>query len=44
MRIARARAELLEREVCAAAGVAPTEVRRLPWVREAMQAVASTTR
>jgi putative nucleotidyltransferase with HDIG domain len=44
MRIARARAELLEREVCAAAGVTPNEVQRLPWVHAAMQAVTSTAR
>jgi putative nucleotidyltransferase with HDIG domain len=44
IRIARGRAERLEREVCAAAGVAPNDVHRLPWVAEAMQAVASAAR
>jgi hypothetical protein len=36
LRLARGRAERLERDVCAAAGVAPDEVGRLPWVAEAM--------
>jgi putative nucleotidyltransferase with HDIG domain len=33
---ARARAEVLEREVCEAAGIAPQDVRRLRWVRAGM--------
>ena len=33
------RAERLEREVCALAGVAPDEVRRLRWSRRALRAV-----
>lgn len=32
LRVARARAERLEHEVCAAARIEPEEVRRLPWV------------
>jgi putative nucleotidyltransferase with HDIG domain len=44
IRIARRRAELLEREVCEAASVTPTEVQRLPWVSDAMQAVGSAIR
>ena len=34
--IARRRAERLERDICEAAGIAPTQVRRLRWVRDAM--------
>jgi HD domain-containing protein len=34
----------LEREVCAAARVTPREVRRLPWVRDALAAARSTPR
>jgi hypothetical protein len=37
-RAARARAERLERDVCAAAGVAPSEVRRLAWTGGALRA------
>lgn len=44
IRMARGRAQLLEREVCAAAGLAPTEVQRVPWVRDAMQALTSAAR
>jgi hypothetical protein len=44
IRTARGRAELLQRDVCAAAGLAPDEVQRLPWVRDAMQAVTSAAR
>lgn len=44
MRTARARADLLGREVCTAAALSPDEVRRLPWVGDAMQAVTSTAR
>jgi putative nucleotidyltransferase with HDIG domain len=36
MRAARERAEMLERDVCAAAGVAPNEVERLRWAEEAL--------
>lgn len=36
----RARAEALEREVCAAAGVTPGEVRRLRWARRALREAA----
>lgn len=32
LRAARPRAERLEREVCGAAGIAPEDVERLPWV------------
>lgn len=39
--LARPRAERLEAEVCRAAGLAPAEVRRLDWVRQAMRAAAS---
>jgi len=35
-----ARAEVLEREVCAAAGVTPAEVRRLRWSRRALREAA----
>ncbi len=34
----RARAERLERDVCRAAGVAPTDVRRLAWTGNALRA------
>jgi putative nucleotidyltransferase with HDIG domain len=44
IRAARGRAELLESEVCALAGVEPTEVERMPWVHDAMQAVTSPAR
>lgn len=44
IQVARGRAQLLEREVCAAAGLAPTEVQRVPWVRDAMQALTSAAR
>jgi len=39
LRLARGRAERLERDVCAAAGIAPSDVARLPWVAEAMASV-----
>jgi putative nucleotidyltransferase with HDIG domain len=35
MTVARERAEDLERQVCAAAGIEPSDVRREPWVRGA---------
>jgi hypothetical protein len=38
MRAARARADRLERDVCAAAGVTPAEVRRLRWTGSALRA------
>jgi hypothetical protein len=41
IRTGRARAELLEHEVCAAAGISPTEVRRLAWVSDLMDAPAA---
>jgi hypothetical protein len=37
-RSVRARAERLEADVCRAAGIEPTEVRRLPWTAEAFRA------
>jgi hypothetical protein len=37
LRVARARAELLEREVCGAAGVQPEDVRRLRWVKPSLE-------
>ncbi len=40
LRVARERAGRLEQEICAAAGVAPTSIRRLAWVTEAMGQVA----
>jgi putative nucleotidyltransferase with HDIG domain len=36
LRLARSRAEVLEREVCGLAGVSPAEVRRLRWVKPAL--------
>lgn len=36
IRVARERAEALEREVCAAAGVDPDDVERTPWAAAAM--------
>jgi putative nucleotidyltransferase with HDIG domain len=39
LRIARDRAERLEREVCAAAGITPSDVRRLRWVGRVLAAV-----
>jgi hypothetical protein len=36
LRLARARAELLEQEVCGAAGIEPDQVRRLRWVKSAL--------
>jgi len=36
MRAARERAEVLEQQVCAAAGVAPDEVERLRWAEDAL--------
>jgi hypothetical protein len=41
MAVARERADALEREVCAAAGIAPTDVRRQPWALDALAAAAS---
>jgi len=38
MRVARERANALEAEVCAAAGVTPAEVKRLPWAKAALRA------
>jgi hypothetical protein len=40
LRVARERAERLEAEICAAAGLAPEEVARLPWVSDAMRRAA----
>ena len=40
MRRARERAEALEQEVCAAAGISPTDVRRAPWAAAALGGVA----
>ncbi len=37
---ARERAGRLETELCSAAGIAPTEVRRRPWVAEALRPAA----
>jgi hypothetical protein len=48
MRAVRLRADHLEADVCRAAGVAPTDVRRLPWtgaaLRIARSAAAGTAR
>ena len=38
--IGHERARRLERDLCALAGLAPQEISRLPWVDEAMRAVA----
>lgn len=38
--VARERAHLLERDVCAAAGLAPDEIERLPWVAAALREAA----
>lgn len=38
--IAHKRARRLEREICAAAGIRPDEVARLPWVDEALRQAA----
>ncbi len=38
IRIARDRAEILEANVCAAAGIKPAEVARLPWAEAALNA------
>jgi hypothetical protein len=38
LRLARSRAESLETQVCAAAGIAATDVQRLAWVEEALRA------
>ncbi len=38
--VAHERARLLERDVCAAAGIAPSDVQRLPWVAAAMDEAA----
>jgi hypothetical protein len=43
-RAVRARAERLEADVCRAAGVAPSEVRRLRWSGPALRRAARTTR
>jgi hypothetical protein len=40
-RAVRARADRLEAEVCRAAGIEPADVRRLPWVAEALRAARS---
>ena len=40
LRLAHGRAERLERDVCAAAGIAPTDVARLRWVAAAMASAA----
>jgi hypothetical protein len=40
LRLARERAERLESEICATAGLAPEEVARLPWVSDALQRAA----
>lgn len=39
-RLVRARADALEADVCAAAGVRPAEVRRLRWARAALASLA----
>ena len=44
LEIARARAERLEREVCAAAGIAPDEVRRARWVAPLVAAARAERR
>jgi hypothetical protein len=36
LRLARSRAEVLEREICGLAGVSPAEIRRLRWVTPAL--------
>lgn len=41
LRAARARVDRLERDVCAAADLAPESVRRLPWVRQALGRAAA---
>lgn len=41
LRAARARVDRLERDVCAAADIAPEAVRRLPWVRAALARAAT---
>lgn len=40
IRKGRGRAEQLEREVCAAAGIEPGQVERLPWVAAVMQSAS----
>jgi hypothetical protein len=35
--VAQERARRLEQEICAAAGIAPEEVARLPWVDAALE-------
>jgi len=37
MRVARERADALEAEVCAAAGVSPSDVKRMPWAETALR-------
>lgn len=41
--LARRRAERLERDVCGAAGIAPEDVERAPWVRETLRRVRGST-
>lgn len=41
LRAARSRVDRLERDVCEAAGIAPDAVRRLPWVRAALDRAAA---
>jgi len=43
-RAVRARADRLESDVCRAAGVAPSEVRRLAWTGDALRAARRTDR
>ena len=38
--VAHERARLLERDICAAAGIAPEELQRLPWVEAALREAA----
>jgi putative nucleotidyltransferase with HDIG domain len=40
IQIARERAEALEKDICAAAGVSPDEVRRDPWASAALDSAA----
>lgn len=44
LRTARARADRLEADVCGAAGISPTEVRRLAWTGTALQAAREALR
>jgi hypothetical protein len=43
MRAVRLRADHLEADVCRAAGVAPTDVRRLPWTGASLRVARSAT-